>query len=181
MWVFQSVHTVENSVYEDWKEKVEQLGAFDGTQDEDYEISVNRKYPIVEAVEGAEINHMGKKYVKVLLNKYAVNLIVQKVTLGTHKRKKGKDRPLEIWQNMRSYITTGKPEPIAVVPENAIDWIPTELKDVYINTDVVDADGSIILDENGNPVKLSDALDAAKAKLDRAKALLTIAASTNII
>lgn len=56
-----------------------------------------------------------------------------------------------------------------MVKECAIDWVPA------------DANNAVVIGADGKEIKLTDALEAARKKLERAKALLTAATTITII
>ena len=115
--------------------------------------------PVVKATENAG----DKKFVPVVLTSYARDVIYQK----TKSKKAYDEYDGSTRQYYRDELIKGTLQ--FEVMSSAIDWFPTDITNVMIT------------DENGNEILLSDALAAAKKKLDEAKAILATAGLATVI
>ena len=169
LFSFQRAHLWRNEVYEDFKEEIEHIGAVE--TDPDYNVSVTQQFPILTADENSDFTYMGKQYVRATLNKYAGELLLNKARNGKRKNNERGRYWERLQQDMQSFLMYGKPVIKCAVRADAIDWIPTDLKNITINDEYIeDAE-----------IKLNSSLKEAESKLNKAKTLLGIALSTNII
>ena len=100
------------------------------------------------------ISQYDKRMVAVRLTDVARDIIASKI-----RNKKG-------YEELRKALQYGE---TVYVKECAIDWIPTDVQNVTIT------------DPDGNEIKLTDALEAARKRLERAKAILAAATTVSII